>query len=94
MWDLPGPGLEPVTPTLGGGFLTTGHQGSPEILLFSLLLFTKVTHVPSLKVKRLRTENPGPLPTPLPRPEQTLADSSLTLRFLTCLHHCFTICMF
>lgn len=47
-----------------------------------------------IKVKRLRTENPGPLPTPLPRPEQTLADSSLTLRFLTGLHHCFTICVF
>ena len=23
MWDLPGPGLEPVSPALAGGFLTT-----------------------------------------------------------------------
>ena len=23
MWDLPGPGLEPVSPALSGGFLTT-----------------------------------------------------------------------
>ena len=23
MWDLPGPGLEPVSPVLAGGFLTT-----------------------------------------------------------------------
>ena len=26
MWDLPKPGVEPA---LAGGFLTTGHQGSP-----------------------------------------------------------------
>ena len=31
MWDLPGPGLEPVSPALAGGFLTTGHQGSPAL---------------------------------------------------------------
>ena len=24
--DLPGPGTEPVSPALAGGFLTTGHQ--------------------------------------------------------------------
>ena len=24
MWDLPGAGIEPVSPTLAGGFLTTG----------------------------------------------------------------------
>ena len=29
MWDLPGPGLEPVSPALAGGFLTMRHQGSP-----------------------------------------------------------------
>ena len=23
MWDLPGPGIEPVSPALAGGFLTT-----------------------------------------------------------------------
>ena len=27
MWDLPGPGLEPVSPALAGGFLTTGPRG-------------------------------------------------------------------
>ena len=31
MWDLPGPGLEPVSPALAGGFLTTAHQGSPNL---------------------------------------------------------------
>ena len=27
MWDLPGPGLEPVSPALAGGFLTTALPG-------------------------------------------------------------------
>ena len=27
MWDLPGPGLEPVSPALAGGFLTTEPPG-------------------------------------------------------------------
>ena len=28
--DLPDPGIEPASPTLAGGFFTTGHQGSPS----------------------------------------------------------------
>ena len=30
MWDLPGPGLEPVSPALAGGFLTTVPPGKPK----------------------------------------------------------------
>ena len=29
MWDLPGPGIKPVSLTLLGGFLTTGPPGKP-----------------------------------------------------------------
>ena len=29
MWDLPGPGIELVSPAWAGRFFTTGHQGSP-----------------------------------------------------------------
>ena len=29
MWDLPGSGLEPVSPALAGGFLTTAPPGKP-----------------------------------------------------------------
>ena len=29
MWDLPGPGLEPMSATLAGGFLTTAPPGKP-----------------------------------------------------------------
>ena len=31
MWDLPGPGLEPVSPALADGFLTTVPPGMPSI---------------------------------------------------------------
>ena len=29
MWDLPGAGLEPVSPALASGFLTTAPPGKP-----------------------------------------------------------------
>ena len=32
MWDLPGPGLKPVSPALAGGFLTTAPPGKPVLL--------------------------------------------------------------
>ena len=32
MWDLPGPGLEPVSPASAGGFLTTVPQEKPSPL--------------------------------------------------------------
>ena len=28
MWKLPGPGIEPMSPVLAGGFLTTGPPGA------------------------------------------------------------------
>ena len=36
MWDLPGPGIEPASPALAGGFFTTEPPGKPHrrILLF------------------------------------------------------------
>ena len=30
MWDLPGPGLKPVSPALAGGFLTTAPPGKSK----------------------------------------------------------------
>ena len=35
MWDLPGPGVEPVSPALEGGFLTTAApaKSQPEFFL-------------------------------------------------------------
>ena len=34
MWDLPRPGLEPVSPALGGRFSTTAPPGKPLIQVF------------------------------------------------------------
>ena len=34
MWDLPGPGIEPVSPSLAGGFLTTAPPGKSLPLYF------------------------------------------------------------
>ena len=33
MWDLPGPGIEPMSPTLFGGLFTTEPPGKPGISL-------------------------------------------------------------
>ena len=41
MWDLPGPGLEPVSPALAGGFLTTVPPGKPSKLFFVFCFFLK-----------------------------------------------------
>ena len=35
MWDLPRPGLEPVSPALAGRFSTTAPPGKPNILYLS-----------------------------------------------------------
>ena len=36
MWDLPGPGLEPSSPALAGGFLTTAPPGKPQWSVFKI----------------------------------------------------------
>ena len=33
MWDLPGPGLEPVSPALASGFLTTAPPGKSSVVV-------------------------------------------------------------
>ena len=38
MWDLPGPGLEPVSPALTGGFLTTAPPGKAPHVFFKKYL--------------------------------------------------------
>ena len=35
MWELPGPGIEPVSPALAGGFLTTVPPGKPPDPVFT-----------------------------------------------------------
>ena len=38
MWNLPGPGVEPVSPALAGRFLTTGPPGKSSCLCFIILI--------------------------------------------------------
>ena len=52
MWDLPGLGIEPMSPALAGGFLTTAPPGSPinsylDLYMFSVLK-DSLTMSPSL----------------------------------------------
>ena len=39
MWDLPRPGLKPVSPSLAGRFLTTVPPGKPYVFIFSNIFF-------------------------------------------------------
>ena len=42
MWDLPRPGLEPVSPALAGGFSTTAPQGKPWSFFFFNIYWSMV----------------------------------------------------
>ena len=42
MWDLPRPGLEPVSPALAGGFSTTAPPGKPHMFLFDSFYSRKI----------------------------------------------------
>ena len=42
MWDLPRPGLEPVSPALAGGFSTAVPPGKPPIVDYSQRIFLLV----------------------------------------------------
>ena len=44
LWDLPRPGIEPMSPALAGGFLPPSHQGSLQ--QFSEVLILKhIQHI-------------------------------------------------
>ena len=46
MWDLPGPGLEPMSPALAGGFLTTAPPGKPLFFIFNSDKTMNRKHIP------------------------------------------------
>ena len=45
MWDLPGPGLKPVSPALAGGFLTTAPPGKPLSPTLSHVLGARIVTI-------------------------------------------------
>ena len=44
MWDLPGPGLTPVSPALAGGLPTTAPPGKPLYCMFILYFVYPFIH--------------------------------------------------
>ena len=42
MWELPGPGIEPISPDLPGRFLSTGPPGKSCTLLFFFLILVSI----------------------------------------------------
>ena len=57
MWDLPGPGLEPVSPALAGGFSPTVPPGKPHCI-FSVENFIEII-VGSYALVRNNRDFPG-----------------------------------
>ena len=39
MWDLPEPGIEPMSPALAGGFLTSVPPGKPPTFVICVLFY-------------------------------------------------------
>ena len=48
MWDLPGPGLEPVSPALAGRFSTTAPPGKPPLGLLRKTLAPRGRYLESI----------------------------------------------
>ena len=58
MWDLPGPGLEPVSPALAGGFLTTAPPGKPLCCSFCQEFFYLQALPSCVQASLLACDNP------------------------------------
>ena len=48
MWDLPLPGIKPVSPALAGGFLTTAPPGKSLIYFFRENITEQITDIMTL----------------------------------------------
>ena len=58
MWDLPGPGLKPMSPALAGRFLTTAPQGKPldlVLIIWNINMIFSVIHLKPFNVSSPRT---------------------------------------
>ena len=59
MWNLPGSGIEPVSPLLTGGFFTPEPPGKPLALPFGELKYrTDVLQVDLFRLRLPRLMNP------------------------------------
>ena len=64
MWDLPGPGLEPVSPALAGRFLTTMPPEKSEVKFFNTLYIFFFFFWPGHATFRILVPRPGIEPRP------------------------------
>ena len=51
MWDPPRPGIEPVSPALAGGLLTTAPPGKSQECFFSIRVLAQLDVIHPLKKK-------------------------------------------
>ena len=57
MWDLPGPGLKPVSPALAGRFLTTVPSGKPLAYVFKFFdIANTFIGVMNIKMRNVLTD--------------------------------------
>ena len=56
MWALPGPGIEPLSPALAGGFFTTEPPEKPAFFIYYLEYFYKENYVPPLHLQLVSTQ--------------------------------------
>ena len=59
MWDLPRPGIEPVSPALAGGFFTTEPPGKPLCAIFELIIL-KCIFILTLRLTGVGARPRGP----------------------------------
>ena len=50
MWDLPGSGIEPLSPALAGGFFTTEPPGEPCVQVF-LWTYVFVSYILRIRIR-------------------------------------------
>ena len=56
MWDLPGPGLKPMSPALAGRFLTTAPPGKPPNRVF-LICFVLGFFSQNMESERIKSKS-------------------------------------
>ena len=59
-----GPGLEPVSPALAGGFLSTVPPGKPSFRVFNCSTDCTVVRVRKLREEVVRVDSGFPIPNP------------------------------
>ena len=59
MWDLPGLGIEPMSPPLAGGFLTTAPPGKSLNCILKMVKIVKICYVyfTTVKIKEIPLKN-------------------------------------